>query len=130
MTTLGIKEEATPALADGFLRSLDRFPTRAALCVDGEILTYERLGCMASGIASAVLDADQNGNPLVGVLAHRSVTAYAGVLGSLFAGKGYVPLNPKLPIDRLAKIFLQSGSPMLLAGKETVHLLEPLLAHV
>src|SRR4029077_4325461 len=38
--------------------------------------------------------------PLTAVLAYRSETAYAAILGALLAGHGYVPLNPTFPIDR------------------------------
>lgn len=130
MTTLETKERVVSGLARGFLRSLGRFANRPALYVDQEFLTYEDLGRMANGIAAAILETDQDRNPLIGILAHRSVTAYAGVLGTLLAGKGYVPLNPKLPLERLAKIFLQSRSRILLVGKEAVHLLDRLLRRV
>jgi len=40
----------------------------------------------------------------VGILASRSVEAYAGVLGACWAGDAYVPLNPQLPEDRLIQL--------------------------
>jgi amino acid adenylation domain-containing protein len=130
MITVETPERIVPGLADGFLRSLHRFPDRAALYADGVLWTYESLGRMAGGVAGAIRNVDEDNNPLVGILAHRSVTAYAGVLGTLLAGKGYVPLNPKLPIGRLAKILLQSRTRTLIVGEEAAHLLDPLLQQI
>jgi len=41
---------------------------------------------------------------LTGMLASRSATAYAGLLGALIAGDAYVPFNPRFPTDRLLAI--------------------------
>ena len=120
-------ERIESGLAAGFLRSLQRFPERPALHVDGSLWTYEHLGSIAGAVATAIRSADRDGHPLVGILAHRSLTAYSGIVGAFLAGKGYVPLNPKVPIERLLKILLQSGSRVLLAGREAAHLLDPLL---
>ncbi|PYP47324.1 MAG: D-alanine--poly(phosphoribitol) ligase, partial [Gemmatimonadetes bacterium] len=40
----------------------------------------------------------------VGILASRSLAAYAGILGAWWCGASYVPLHPKLPATRLLKI--------------------------
>jgi non-ribosomal peptide synthetase component F len=39
-------------------------------------------------------------HPLTAVLGHRHATTFAGILGALFRGHGYVPLNPVFPPDR------------------------------
>lgn len=41
---------------------------------------------------------------LVGILASRSLAAYAGLLGTCWAGAAYVPLNPGWPEQRLLSI--------------------------
>jgi non-ribosomal peptide synthetase component F len=43
------------------------------------------------------------------VFGHRSVAAYAGVLGALLRGHGYVPLNPAFPTDRTRAMLVRSG---------------------
>jgi len=52
---------------------------------------------LAATIQSGV---SADGVPLTAVFAYRSETAYAGVLGALMAGHGYVPLNRTFPVDR------------------------------
>ena len=118
------------ALIAGFLKSVERFPERPALYVESEYLSYESLGELARNLAATILEADHEQNPLVAVLAYRSLTAYAGILGVHIAAKGYVPLNPKFPVERLARMFLQSHCTLLIAGKEGFQTLERLLPHI
>jgi amino acid adenylation domain-containing protein len=115
------------SLIDGFVRSVDRFPSREALVVDGERLTYLALQHLAGKVASTILQHDQDGFPLVALLAHRSKTAYAGILGILGAGKGYVPLNPKFPMERTRRMLALSGCGMLIVGREGFERLPELL---
>lgn len=91
-------------LHDGFIRSVERFPTRPAVEVDGRKLSYIELHDRAAAIASAVTGFADGGPPVVGVLAYRSPTAYAGILGALLTGRAYVPLNPTFPAERTRRM--------------------------
>jgi amino acid adenylation domain-containing protein len=85
----------------GFMRSAERFPNRPAVIVQGTSLSYRQLRKTAIRIAASI-QAHQEGSwtPLTAVFAHRSATAFAGVLGALLAGNGYVPLNRTFPLTR------------------------------
>jgi amino acid adenylation domain-containing protein len=94
----------------GFLRSAERMPDRAALTVQGETLTYAELRERASGLAATVLrHTPPGGSPMVAVFADRSVTAFAGILGSLVAGMAYVPLNPNFPLVKTRQMLERAG---------------------
>ena len=116
-------------LISGFLESAERFAERPALVVDGKSLSYASLRGIVRKVATAIhaLQLEQKPFPLVAVLAHRSETAYAGVLGSLAAGKGYVPLNPKFPLERTLQMLALSGCTVLIVGKECLSQLSGLL---
>jgi amino acid adenylation domain-containing protein len=114
-------------LIAGFDRSAKQFSSRLALVVGESHLTYLDLQLLAGRIASAVVRHEQGSYPLAAILAHRSVIAYAGILGILTAGKGYVPLNGKFPIERTRKMLQSSGCKILVVGKECFHLLPKLL---
>jgi amino acid adenylation domain-containing protein len=118
------------SLIDGFVESASRFSSREALVVDGERLSYFALKGLAAKISSAILRHQQHASPLVALLAHRSKTAYASVLGILGAGKGYVPLNPKFPTERTRRMLALSECKMLIVGKEGFHHLPKLLVDV
>lgn len=90
-------------LRDGFLDSLAQHPGRTALEVEGKAWTYAELAAYARRIART-LDREaptQPGEPrLTAVLGHRHAETFAAILGALFRGDGYVPLNPLFPPDR------------------------------
>ena len=100
-----------PPLHRGFLDSCRRFPGKPALEVAGQVLSYEELAKRAAAIAATLArDAGgADGPPLTAVLADRSPTAFAGVLGCLMHGHGYVPLNPSFPTARLRAMLERSG---------------------
>ena len=74
-------------------------PSNLALHVAGKSYSYGELAALAGGVASLLGDAKT-----VAVLASRSLGAYVGVLSAGWSGAAYVPLNPKLPEERLATI--------------------------
>ena len=91
----------TDSLSSGFVLSADRFADRPALQAGGETLSYGELHARAAAIAAGLqreLGADPQ--PLVGVLAHRTVPQFSGVLGTHMAGRAYVPLNTTFPAER------------------------------
>jgi amino acid adenylation domain-containing protein len=115
------------SLIDGFVESVNRFPSREALVVNGEGLSYLALQGLADKLSSAILQHEHNASPLVALLAHRSKTAYASILGILGAGKGYVPLNPKFPIERTRRMLALSGCDILIVATEGFQHLPKLL---
>jgi amino acid adenylation domain-containing protein len=99
-----------PALYSGFLTSANLMPERPALHVDGRVVTYEALYHDAASIAATIqahLPADAP--KLTAVFAERSRTTYAGILGALFAGHTYVPLNVTFPVARTRRMLDQAG---------------------
>ena len=126
------EQKSFRSLIRGFLESAERFTDRPALVVDGESLSYASLRATVCRTASAIqtLQRDQESFQLVAVWAHRSKTAYAGVLGSLGVGKGYVPLNAKFPLERTLQMLALSGCTALIVGKECLSQLSGLLKAV
>jgi amino acid adenylation domain-containing protein len=120
------EKSLTKSIFCGFADSVARFGELPALVVNSERLSYRQLSHKVAALAS-VIDRVEDSYPLVGLLAHRSVNAYAGVLGILGAGKGYVPLNPKFPPERTRSMLLLSGCRTLVVGSECVSQLAKLL---
>jgi amino acid adenylation domain-containing protein len=111
----------------GFLESSQRFASRPALVVENETFTYLDLRRKAGRVASVLIRCELKNSPLVAILAYRSAMAYAGILGILAAGKGYVPLNPKIPPERTRKMMIRSACNVLIVGKECIPQLRELL---
>jgi D-alanine--poly(phosphoribitol) ligase subunit 1 len=51
----------------------------------------------------------------IGILAQRSLAAYVGILGSVLAGRPYVPLNMKFPYERQHRMATLSGCAILVS---------------
>lgn len=122
--------KSSRSLISGFLSSLERHPDHIALELGEEKLTYGQLWEHASRIAAAIQKHSDPSDPLVALLANRSVTAYAGVLGILASGRGYVPLNGKFPTDRTLAMLKASGCTTIVAGPECANSVTPLLHHL
>ncbi len=88
-------------LWSGFVKSSEKFARRPALLANNQEFTYLELRNMALRLAATIQSLqDPAATPLTAVFAYRSPTAFAGVLGSLLAGNGYVPLNRTFPSER------------------------------
>ncbi|MFD9909378.1 amino acid adenylation domain-containing protein [Streptomyces sp. NPDC059063] len=98
----------TPSLGHGlherFLHGLALSPTRTAVRVDAESLTYEEVHEAALRRAGALLSRSPQGPGAVAVLADKSPTAYVGILAALYAGAAVVPLNPHFPAERTRRM--------------------------
>lgn len=116
------------SLIDGFLEAVSRHPGRPALEVGGASYSYAGLHRRASRIRQRV--SEHSEAHLVGVLAYRSLTAYAGILGILLSGRGYVPLHPDYPGKRAAAIVAESALECLVVGSECLDALRSLLGLV
>ena len=93
-----------------FFRRAADSPGRPALEVDGRNVTYGELAVHARAIAATLLEHSPSTGPaLTAVLAHRSPTAFAGILGALARGHGYVPLNPGFPPARNRAMLERAG---------------------
>ncbi|MDI2032142.1 AMP-binding protein [Saccharopolyspora sp. TS4A08] len=96
-----------------FERAAQRFPDLPALEVEGVSLTYAELRELVERLAARL---QATGAPRrVGLLANRSVLAYAGYLAVLRSGASVVPLNPQHPPERIRELVSRTGVELLLA---------------
>src|SRR2546423_5738341 len=110
-----------------FLQSCEKFADAAAIDIRGQETTYEDLANRAKSFGATVNKALPSADvPLTAVFAYRSQTAYAGVLGALLAGHGYVPLNPTFPIARTRVMLERSMSRSLIVDARSEPQLERL----
>lgn len=124
-------DDANATLLSGFARSAQRFADRPALEVEGQTLTYGELSDRSGRIAATIRDrVPAHGPPLTAIFAARSPTAFAGVLGALAAGNGYVPLNPSFPVQRCREMLVRSGCRTLVVDAAAAERLDALLADV
>lgn len=90
-------------LAHRFYVWAGKAPQNIALSLHGREHTYAELAWRAQRVAGWV-STKIAANNRVGIIGGRSLDTYLSVLGSVWAGATYVPLNPKFPRDRLAAL--------------------------
>lgn len=100
---------------DGLSESFSVNAVRKAICVNGLSKTYDELYKSATRVAHEIgkLGVD-SGGAYVGVFCYRSFAAYESILGVLFAGKAYMPLNKNFPIDRLKSMIVRSNTRIII----------------
>jgi amino acid adenylation domain-containing protein len=118
-------------LVTAFLESCGKFATCTAVEVGGQQTAYETLAGRAKSIGATVRKAAPLADiPLTAVFGYRSETTYAGVIGALMAGHGYVPLNPTFPIDRTKFMLERSMCRSIVVDARSAPQLEKLLSGV
>jgi amino acid adenylation domain-containing protein len=122
------REPTARGLHSGFLRSAAAYPDRPALTVERSTYSYAALRARAAALA-ATIDANAPPGPrLAAVFAYRTVTAFSAVLGTLLAGKGYVPLNRTLPPARTRLMLERSGASVIVVDEQSAAQLDVVLA--
>lgn len=118
------------SLISGFLRSVRKQSARTALEIGDDVYTYEQLWQYAGALTACLRTRLAPSEAVVAVLANRSVAAYGGILGILGSGRGYVPLNPKFPLQRTLTMLQASGCKTVVVGKECAASLQALLPSI
>lgn len=112
----------------GFSRMASAHPGRLAISVGRAEVSYGELAARASAVAAFVGSAGKAVR--VGILASRSIEAYAGILGAAWAGGTYIPLNLKWPAERLVALLDALDLDALVVDAVGLQLLTPeVLAH-
>lgn len=96
----GFKEGSLTSL---LFKSYDKSRLRSAIRIDSESMSYEELYNKALQLAS-ILKENGAHNETVAIVGHRSFSTYIGILGVLFAGCNYTPINPKLAKLKILEI--------------------------
>ncbi|MFD5701473.1 amino acid adenylation domain-containing protein [Streptomyces lasiicapitis] len=84
-------------------------PDAVAVTGPGGALSYRELTERARAVAGGLAAAGVRRGDLVAVVARRGVDLVTGLLGAMAAGAAYVPVDPELPLDRIAHLIRDSG---------------------
>jgi amino acid adenylation domain-containing protein len=98
-------------------------PQALALFVGDTRFSYGELATLARRISGWLGKKTGESSGKVGILASRTMEAYAGVLGTLWSGAAYVPIKPDTPEDRTIRILQQTKLDALIADQAGLELL-------
>lgn len=95
---------APTRLHEAFEREAARRPLHAAIEHCDTTLCYASLDAHANQIAAWLQDMGVTNGDLVGLYLNKSPRLYAAMLAILKVGAGYVPIDPRFPLDRITAI--------------------------
>lgn len=101
-----------------FRRSAEDHPDAIALQVDGRTFTYAELDRVVNHLGEMILHQHGKAPGRVGLLAGRSLLAYAGYLAAQRLSATVVPLGVTFPVSRTAWTVRAAGVDLVLAGEQ------------
>ncbi|MGW1464261.1 amino acid adenylation domain-containing protein [Streptomyces sp. NPDC002308] len=115
----GLPPGATGAsVPEAVARIAARQPDEVAVTGAGEELTYGGLLRLSGELAGTLTGLGAGTEKGVGILMGRSTAQVTASLAALRAGAAYVPLDPRWPVERLARV-AEVSSPRVLVVDET-----------
>lgn len=103
-----------------FEAQVRRTPAAPAVVHGKRAFTYEELNAHANRLARRLRGLGVGANDIVGICVERRPEMVVGVLGSLKAGAGYLPLDPSYPRERLAYM-LEDAAPRVVLTQRSLH---------
>ena len=107
-------------LATRLFRPMERYSRLTALKLGNQSITYEDLNQKAlafGGLLARYGIRDQK----IGIATERSFSAYIGILGAIYAGCSYVPINQNLSKAKIEHIVRSSGIKVLVGDESDWH---------
>jgi D-alanine--poly(phosphoribitol) ligase subunit 1 len=96
-----------------------KFKDENAFYINGEYFSYQVFAQQISNVRHLLeLNQLKDSSKLIGVITFDEIYTYSSIIGVLFAGYGFVPINPANPIDRNESIINQSGIKIILTSTE------------
>jgi amino acid adenylation domain-containing protein len=113
-----------------FVRQAERTPDAIAVSAGQVRLSYRELARRSSAIAARLAAEGVGPDVVVILLAERSVSFLAAIIAVQWAGGAFLPLDPTWPTARLAEIIQHSGTPLVLADKQSAAALDKALSEM
>ena len=124
------KEEVEQSIPDRFEQMVRRYPERIAVKTKNYTLTYAELNRMANRVARAILARRGEGGEPIALLLEHDAPMVAAILGTLKAGKIFVPLDPSYPQAGLNYLFEDSQAALIVTDNKNLLVAEGLARSV
>ena len=106
------------SIIDRITEIAKRNPERTAILTsDGKTICYSDLLSKAQRIAFFLRDAEVPPSQVVGIFCYPGIDMIASMMGAVFAGCGYLPLDPKFAKGRLNHMIEDSSVSIILTGE-------------
>src|SRR5215831_14561449 len=111
------KEEIEQSICARFEVQVKKYPTDLAVKTKTHEWSYEQLNRAANNIARSIVQLQGANGEQIALLLEHDAPMVAAMLGTLKAGKTYVPLDPSYPKERLSYIVEDSQARVVLTNK-------------
>jgi amino acid adenylation domain-containing protein len=110
------------------LQTALKYPDRPALELHHSSYSYRELTGSAASVAESISGLNDP-CPYIAVLADKSFSCFAGILGIMMAGKAYLPINTRFPAARNVYMLEKARVRTLIAGDNSDDELDNILDH-
>jgi amino acid adenylation domain-containing protein len=100
-------------------------PNAVAVIFENQSLSYHEMNAKADRLARYLLSAGVQMNSRVGLCLRPSLEMMIGILGVMKAGAAYVPLEPRLPMERVKYMLKNAGVEWVLVDSPSRNSLPP-----
>src|SRR5262249_49321695 len=120
------KEDIEQPICTRFEEQVRKYPTNLAIKTGTYEWSYEQLNRVSNNIARSIMQLQGAGGDQIALLLEHDAPMVAAFLGTLKAGKTYVPLDPQYPKERLSYIVQDSQAQVVLTNKRFASLAQEL----
>jgi amino acid adenylation domain-containing protein len=113
------REALDGSIPERFARMVEAAPNRLAILAPDRNLTYAELDAASDAVAAVLIERGGACSDPVVVLAEQSASLAIAIMGTLKAGRCYLPLDPVFPKRRLARTIERSGASIILSMSRT-----------
>jgi len=128
--TLFGKDEIEQSIGDRFDHQVRKFPDHVAIKSLNHEWSYAELSRQVDRVAQAILSTRGDADERIAVLMEHDAPMIAALLGTLKAGKTYVPLDPSYPVERLDFILKDSQASALITNNVNLATVQQLTSDV
>ena len=113
-------------LRDLIFNNYESNKSSVALRINNEDMSYEELFNKSLKVSTLLQEKDVQ-NETVGIVGHRKFSTYIGILGVLFSGCNYTPINPKNNQAKIIEVLTNSKIKYLIGNHSDIKELNELI---
>ncbi len=105
------------SLANFIYKAVEEFTSLIAIKIGDRLISYKELNENALHVANMLFENGAN-DETIGIVGQRKASSYFGILGILYSGCNYTPLNPNYSKARLLSIMKSSNVKFIVGDKQ------------
>ncbi|MBU3090545.1 amino acid adenylation domain-containing protein [Clostridium sp. CF011] len=103
-----------------FSEQVKNHPSAEAVRFEESKISYEELNALSNGVSNSIVKNGIKAGQTVAFMCDRSLNMAVGVIGIMKSGAVYIPIDTKLPSDRMKFMFEDSDVKLVIADKNNL----------